>query len=171
MSMEAIERVPVADWLLGLAVLACGIAAIVAVWRYCDQLGGVGWVAEEGPDEGGGRGDRTEPLALPPGPSDGVPVPDQIDEELWNIIDAAERRRPEVSTPEPERIAARAVGTPTADLTLPGPGPHSGHRHRRLREDRRTVGPVVFPRTGQQQPDHAAPRKRRSWSTRATHET
>lgn len=105
MSMEGINRVPVSDWLMGLAVLICGVVAIVAVWRYSDRIGGSGLASEEGPDEGCGRGDTKVPLALPPGPSHGVPLPDQIDEELWSIIDAAERRLPDVVPREPERIA------------------------------------------------------------------
>jgi hypothetical protein len=106
MSAEAVGRVPVVDWLLGLTVLVCGIAAIVAVWRYSNQLtNGLG--ASDEPDEGGGHGEGREPLALPPGPTNAQPLADSMDEELWHIIDAELDRLPEkVESPQPDRIAA-----------------------------------------------------------------
>ena len=108
MSMDAVGRVALVDWLMGLTVLACGVAAIVAVWRYTDQIGGDGASAVENPDEGGGHGDRDGPLALPPGPPHRATPPDPIDEELWGIIDAERfARRAQASPPPAERIAAR----------------------------------------------------------------
>jgi hypothetical protein len=108
MSMDAVGRVPVADWLMGLTVLACGVASIIAVWRYAGQFGGAGTLPEEGPDEGGGQGERDAPLALPPGPQHGIMPPDTIDEELWGIIDAElSRGRERVAGPRRSRIAAR----------------------------------------------------------------
>jgi methyl-accepting chemotaxis protein len=114
MTMEGVGRVPVVDWLMGLTVLACGIAAIVAVWRYADQLGGGFAGAEDEPDEGGGHGEREVPLALPPGPANGISPLDAIDEELWSIIEAEHTRRPAVvSDPRADRIAARVQHGPT----------------------------------------------------------
>jgi methyl-accepting chemotaxis protein len=91
---------------MGLTVLACGVATIIAVWRYAGQLG-AGTSAGEDPDEGGGHGERDVPLALPPGPQNGVAPPDPIDEELWGIIDAERfRQRQRIRTQRP-RIAAQ----------------------------------------------------------------
>jgi hypothetical protein len=110
MSMDAVGRVPVVDWLMGLVVLACGIAAIAAVWRYADRLGGS--LADEGPEDRGGRDDYDAPLALPPGPANNVPVPDAIDEELWRLIDGERDRVPErVEGERPHRIAAHTSRT------------------------------------------------------------
>ena len=107
MSMDAVGRVPVADWLMGLTVLACGVASIIAVWRYAGQLGGAGTLADEDPDEGGGHGERAVPLALPPGPQNGVTPPDQIDVELWGIIETElSRERERLARPHRPRIAA-----------------------------------------------------------------
>ena len=107
MSMDAVGRVPVADWLMGLVVLVCGVATIVAVWRYADQLGGSGTWADENPDEGGGHGERDAPLELPPGPQNGIVAPDDLDEELWGIIDAEiSRQQDRVARPHRPRIAA-----------------------------------------------------------------
>ena len=109
MSREAIERVPLADWLMGLVVLACGVAAIVAVWRYADRLSGLVPVADDEPDEGGGKGRWDPPLALPPGPALPVVLVDAIDEELWRMIDVERHRLSPPSAPEPaRRIAAEA---------------------------------------------------------------
>ena len=146
MTMEAIGRVPLTDWLMGVGVLISGLVAIVAAWRYADQLGGGLGLALEDGDEGDGPGNRRAPLALPPGPPSG----DVIDEELWSIIDAELRRPTKRSAPpRVERIAA-----------------HSGRRHGRIRKDRLPGGPTVFPRTrtGGHPHIHATPPKRRSWA-------
>jgi hypothetical protein len=110
MSMDAVGRVPVVDWLLGLTVLACGVAAIIAVWRYAGSLGGGEAVEDASPDEGGGGAERETPLALPPGPPSVITPPDSIEEELWDIIDDELFRRPErVASPRPDRIAAQEL--------------------------------------------------------------
>ena len=147
MSIDAIERVPVTDWLVGLVVLACGITGIVAVWRYCEQLGGSGLAVDDGPEEGEGPGDWKPPLALPPGPGKRVIVPDPIDEELWNIIDGQDRRLPEGAKPQRvERIAARTAAPATDSAQPPSPLPHPG---RGIPEHEKIAGPAVrrlFPR-------------------------
>ena len=166
MTMEAIGRVPVTDWLMGLVVLASGVAAIVTVWRYCDRLGGSSMVADEEPDEGGGRSDDKSPLALPPGPGNGVTVPDEIDEELWSIIDTERRRLSERAEPQrADRIAAKAAQRPTAATQSPGPA-HAGQRHRRAREDRRPPTRTTFPTVDARGNAHPSPSKRRSWGSR-----
>ncbi len=164
MSMEAIGRVPVTDWLMGLVVLVCGVVTIVAVWRYADRLSGVGVVMDEGSDEDDGPGNWKAPLALPPGPANDVVVPDHIDEELWRIIET-EHRRP-VEPERVERIAARATGPVGGDGQAWSPLPHSGQRHQRRLEDRLPSGPTVFPRAGGRSTAHAVPPKRRSWPNR-----
>ena len=111
MSMEAVGRVPVIDWLMGLTVLACGVATIVSVWRYTARFAGGGASADTGPDDGRGHGERDAPLALPPGPQQGVTARDPIDEELWGIIDSELfRERRSSTTPRSVRIAAQAAG-------------------------------------------------------------
>ena len=110
MSMDAVGRVPFVDWLMGLTVLACGVASIVAVWRYTAQFGAAGTSADADPDVGGGHGERDAPLALPPGPPHVVTAPDPIDDELWGIIDTELFRQRESSTsPRSDRIAAQAT--------------------------------------------------------------
>lgn len=170
MSMEAIGRVPVTDWLLGLVVLVCGVATIVAVWRYADQLGdSLGLAMDNGPDEGDGPGEPKTPLALPPGPSNGVIQPDQIDEELWSIIEAERRRPVERAEPERvERIAARASEPAGGPSRVGEPLPHSGQRHLRPRQDRLPSGPTVFPQAGVHATAHPARPKRRSWASRTS---
>lgn len=124
MSRAAVERVPIADWLMGLLVLACGVAAIVVAWRYADSLSGAKYVANDDPDEGGGNGRWDPPLALPPGPALRIVPPDAIDEELWALIEAERSRPAEPGTAEPlRRIAAKADPPATADAgpTLPVP--------------------------------------------------
>ena len=168
MSMEAIERVPVIDWLMGLVVLACGVVAVIAVWRCCDRLGGAGAAADEVPDEGHGRGDWPTPLALPPGPTNGVVLSDQIDEELWKIIDDEERRISEVAeTGRTERIAARAPGAGGDGNQRSDAVPHRGQRHSRSREDRRAGGSRSFPLLPGHDKGRESHRKRRSWTSRA----
>lgn len=167
MSIDAIERVPVTDWLVGLVVLACGITGIVAVWRYCEQLGGSGLAVDDGPEEGEGPGDWKPPLALPPGPGKRVIVPDPIDEELWNIIDGQDRRLPEGAKPQRvERIAARTAAPATDSAQPPSPLPHPGQRHPRAREDRRAGGPTTLPTVRAHENARTSHRKRRSWATR-----
>ena len=107
MSMDAIGRVPVVDWLMGVAVLACGVVSIIAVWRYAGQLGGTEALADEFPDEGGWHEGRDAPLALPPGPQNGMAPLDQLDEELWAIIDSELSRQERADRPHRRRIAAQ----------------------------------------------------------------
>lgn len=112
MSLDAIRRVPISDWLMGLTVLMCGVVAVVAAWRYADRLAGAGATSDGGRDEGEGGTDLDPPAALPPGPSNRVVLPDRIDQELWSIIDAERRRLTEATEVDPpERIAARALPT------------------------------------------------------------
>ena len=168
MSMEAIGRVPVIDWLMGVAVLVCGVVAVIAVWRCCDRLGGAGTAADEGPDEGHGRGHWPTPLALPPGPTNGIVLPDQIDEELWKIIDDEQRRTSEVAEPDPtERIAARARGAGGDGNQRSDAIRHVGQRHSRSREDRRAGGSRSFPRLPRHDDGRDSHHKRRSWTSRA----
>ena len=71
-------------------------------------------------DEGGGRGGRDVPLALPPGPANAAPQPDAIDAELWSIIDRERvRLRVEAGGQGADRIAAHAASRPAA-RTLDG---------------------------------------------------
>lgn len=168
MSMESIERVPVTDWLMGVTVLACGVIAIIAAWRCCDRLGGAATAADEGPDEGRGPGDWPTPLALSPGPSNGVVVPDEVEEELWRMIDDEHRRTSVVAEPErSERIAARARGAVAESSPQSDASPHRGQRHRRSRGDRRVGGPKAIPRLPGRGNAHESLPKRRSWVSRA----
>jgi hypothetical protein len=119
MTMDAVRRVPAVDWLMALTVLTCGIAAIVAVWRYADGLVGAGGESEEGPDEGRGRGGWDVPLALPPGPANTLTLVDAIDEELWGIIETERTRLADDSDDRrTERIAARL--RPVGSVAEPG---------------------------------------------------
>lgn len=137
MSIDAIGRVPVADWLMGLAVLACGVAAVIAVLRYCDQQrGDFRTASDDGTDEDGGSKEGEAPLALPPGQSHRAIIPDEIDEELWRMIDAERPRRPAESMQgSVERIAARALEPGTDTPQSPAPLRHFGKRYRRQRAD------------------------------------
>jgi hypothetical protein len=116
MSMDAVGRVPIVDWLMGLALLACGVAAIVAVCRYTAQFGAAGPAVDAGPDEGGGHGERDAPLALPPGPPIAATPTDPVDEELWAIIESELFRQSERATSPPtERVAAHEAGSHRAE--------------------------------------------------------
>jgi methyl-accepting chemotaxis protein len=115
MSMDAVGRVPILDWLMGLIVLACGVASILAVWRYTARFAGAGTSADAGDDDGGLE-ERSVPLALPPGPPVVAAPPDPIDEELWGIIDFEVDRRSEiVERQRTDRIAAQAIHPSRAD--------------------------------------------------------
>jgi hypothetical protein len=167
MTMDAIERVPMTDWLMGLVVLGCGVAGIIAVWRYCDQLGGFGAALYEEPNEGDGPGDEKRPLALPSGPSNGRILPDQIDEELWNIIEVERRRISAGASPERvERIAARALEAVADAGDSPSALRHVSRRHLRARQDGQRSGSTNVPRVPEQARSHAYRSKRRAWATR-----
>ncbi len=109
MSADAIGRVPFSDWMMALAVLACGVVAIAATWRYTrfPTL-----VYDTGD---GGLGDaRSTQLALPPGPPNHAPAFDAMDRALWDLIEGEyarlpQRQRPpreDVHQPAAQRLAA-----------------------------------------------------------------
>jgi hypothetical protein len=87
MSAEAIARVPLTDWLMALAVLACGAVAIAAAWRCVGEMN-----TASSSEDGGDWGQWETPLALPPGPAHRLTVPDEIDRELWALIEAEYER-------------------------------------------------------------------------------
>lgn len=109
MSAEAIGRVPLSDWLMAVAVLACGVAAIAATWRYTRFL----TLVDDTGD--GGLTDKQSPLlALPPGPPNHAPALDDVDRALWELIEGEYARLPqgqrspreEVLRPAARRLAA-----------------------------------------------------------------
>lgn len=112
MSGDAIGRVPLTDWLMAVAVLACGVVAIAATWR-CTRFMTVATVVDD-TGEGGLRDDREPQLALPPGPPNHVVSLDDVDRALWDLIEeeyakipAGERtRRDDVLLPAARRLAA-----------------------------------------------------------------
>jgi hypothetical protein len=112
MSGEAIARVPLTDWLMAVAVLACGVVAIAATWR-CTRLLTLATTAEDTGD--GGLDEAREPqLALPPGPPNVVVPLDDIDRALWDLIEdeyarvpaGRRHRRDDVLLPAARRAAA-----------------------------------------------------------------
>ncbi len=69
---------------LSVTVGLCGVAAVVAAWRWLPGLADLG--GDYG-DDGGDGGGGGEPDLLPVGPSDGVPVtvPDVGVEDVWRL--------------------------------------------------------------------------------------
>ncbi len=122
MSSEAIARVPMSDWLLALAVVVCGAAAIVAVWRGTGRLTRIEVVEEPGRPEGG-----TPPVVeSPQGPhGEDIPELDDVDEMLWAMIEAEYRRSERRVGPAPVPLGAllrhRAALTPTTPARATAP--------------------------------------------------
>ena len=78
--VDGVAAFGVLDWLAVLAVAACGVAAIVAVWRYSPGDGPGDFWIEPGPDTPPDGGEaRPKP---PSSPSGGLDEPEPVDDDF-----------------------------------------------------------------------------------------